>query len=303
MEGFLLQARNIHLFIPVFLIAVAYSTISTLGYSTVVKPLLTKFFHDAEDLWGANPVWPGYDDLVVETLIRAGHLVAAGTAYLLITTFTIGPAVLAFAVFAAVAACSGERSWRSSSSHALVRMLLAGGDGLKGPFGTALLGHVLHAVAYRGTILVLGFYIALFLRYTSPVLLSMELLVFLLGHLFALYMEVVCTLAVVVSAAEPAGCFYGVRALRQAWWIMAEKTTLAVILVFVRGAVKVVVKTISIRVVFVYRIHYYYTVAYAILSGFVYISLCAALQLWFVCATTIYYYQCRQRKDSYYCSI
>jgi len=86
-------------------------------------------------------------------------------------------------------------------------MLLAGGDGLKGPFGTALLGHVLHAVAYRGTILVLGFYIALFLRYTSPVLLSMELLVFLLGHLFALYMEVVCTLAVVVSAAEPAGCF------------------------------------------------------------------------------------------------
>ena len=118
MEGFLLQARNIHLFIPIFLIAVAYTTISTLGYSTVVKPLLTKFFHDAEDLWGANPVWTGYADLVVEARIRASHLVAASTAYLLITTFTIGPAVLAVAVSAAVTSCSGRGDCRSTRLYA-----------------------------------------------------------------------------------------------------------------------------------------------------------------------------------------
>jgi hypothetical protein len=79
------------------------------------------------------------------------------------------------------------------------------------------------------------------------------------------------------------------------------KTTPAVILVFVKAVVTAVTEAMSIRV-YIYPIHYYYnlTMAYAILPGFVSISLYAALQLWFVCAATIYYYQCRQRKDGYY---
>jgi hypothetical protein len=124
MEGFLLQARNIHLFIPVFLIAVAYTTLSTLGYSTVVEPLLVEVFHHAEKLWFWGRNDPVYADLVVETLIRAGHLVSPSTTYLLITTFTIGPAVLAVAVSAAVTSCFGEGR---SSFYTLVRKLLAGG--------------------------------------------------------------------------------------------------------------------------------------------------------------------------------
>jgi hypothetical protein len=121
-------------------------------------------------------------------------------------------------VSAAVTSCSGEGR---SSFYTLVRKLLAGGL-MKGPFGTALLGHVLHAVACRGAILVFELRTAFYLRYTSDV--SMEFLLFLLGRIFALYMEVVCTLAVVVSVAEPAGCLYGARALRQAWRISAEKS-------------------------------------------------------------------------------
>jgi len=106
------------------------------------------------------------------------------------------------------------------SFYTLVRKLLAGG--LKGaPFSTALLSHILHAVACRGAILVFELYTAFYLRYTSDV--SMQFLLFLLGHIFALYVEVVCTLAVVVSAAEPAGCFYAARALRQAWRISRQR--------------------------------------------------------------------------------
>jgi hypothetical protein len=46
---------------------------------------------------------------------------------------------------------------------------------------------------------------------------SMEFLLFLRGHIFALYMEVICTLAIVVLVAELASCFNGARVLRQAW--------------------------------------------------------------------------------------
>lgn len=55
----------------------------------------------------------------------------------------------------------------------------------KGPIGSTLLGHALHAVTCRGAIFVFGLYIAFFLRFTSHVLLNMEFLLFLLGHIFA----------------------------------------------------------------------------------------------------------------------
>jgi len=39
--------------------------------------------------------------------------------------------------------------------------------------------------------------------------------------------------------------------------------------------------------------------ACSVLAGLVYVSFYAALQTWFVCAATLYYYQCRQGNGGY----
>ena len=138
-EGFLLPAcDDVRLFLPTFLVAVAYTAISVHGYSAAVGPLLTHVFHHAEDLWGSNPAWHGHDELVRDTWELAGKLVAAGATYVLVTVLTVGPAVSAATVSAAVALCSGERS--ALSSHPLAagkQPAAAGGRGLRGPFRTA----------------------------------------------------------------------------------------------------------------------------------------------------------------------
>ena len=295
-EGFLLPAcDDVRLFLPTFLVAVAYTAISVHGYSAAVGPLLTHVFHHAEDLWGSNPAWHGHDELVRDTWELAGKLVAAGAAYVLVTVFTVGPAVSAATVSAAVALCSGERS--ASSSHPLAagkQPAAAGGRGVMGPFRTAVLCGALHVVACRGAIFVWAFYVSFHLRHMSPVVLTVEFLFFLLCHLFALYVELVCTVAIVVAAAEPAGCFQGARALRQAWWLVAERTRPAVVLVIVKGAVTAVAETVSF-----YPVRFYHGMACSVLAGLVYVAFYAALQTWFVCATTLYYYQCRQGNGGY----
>lgn len=94
---------------------------------------------------------------------------------------------------------------------------------------TAVLCRALH-IACQSTIQAFRTYI----RYRG--LLSLGIPFLVLGHGSRHCLQLVGTLAVMMSASEPAGCFRGVRAFRKALWLVLGDTAPAVVLVVVRCA-------------------------------------------------------------------
>ncbi|KAB8109677.1 hypothetical protein EE612_046036, partial [Oryza sativa] len=107
-EGFLLPSRNRSLFVAVFLLVVASTSVLLLVNDLAVQPIAVEILLDAKALNTTDPMSPDFTKLVKEIQDDTRELMIATAAYSLFAV-VIGFAIRIIILFGAVATFSGEQ--------------------------------------------------------------------------------------------------------------------------------------------------------------------------------------------------
>ncbi|KAF8740069.1 hypothetical protein HU200_013829 [Digitaria exilis] len=283
-DGALLPARNRSLFMVVFALAVAYTSLLLLINDLAIKPRADDVLRDVMAFRVTNgtteAIAPDERDHLLQSLGKdTWRLVWASAAYLLLDV-TVGNAVWIVALFAAVATFAGETS--SCSFAALLGKARA--QQLKGTVLTVAFVYGLQ-VAYVVLLLsaMAALLVHLFVKGPTGLLLLGFLLLFS-AAVFLVYFVFLCALSVVVAVAEPGG-MAPVRGRRRR----------AVLFVAMVGALSFAC----------YRAHALArtrgavgSTALGMLLGFLYAVAVAGVELFAVCAITAFYYECKESSDA-----
>uniref|UniRef100_A0ACD5ZZK5 Uncharacterized protein n=1 Tax=Avena sativa TaxID=4498 RepID=A0ACD5ZZK5_AVESA len=281
-HGFLLPARHRGLFLPLLALTAALAAGLLLANSLAVQPLATAVLLDANAISRAHRDSAAYPGLV-RTLKSDLRRLLLDVGACLLAAVVAGSAIKIATVFAAVAAFSGTERPTVSA------VLRSARGNLLGPFLTIAFGYVLE-VACAAAIVALALLMVYLLEY-SVLLLFLDLLLVLLASLFLVYLTVVCTVAVVVSAAEPGP--RGVAAVSRAWRLMERKNAQAVLYLVATcalGAAVSPVYTLALR-------WWQQLPGSGVAAGVAYVVLLGAVEVFSVAAVTAYYFECRESKE------
>lgn len=263
-EGVLIPTRNCSLFSSILVLNVACAAVAALHYAFVIRPLGTTILRDLEALNHTHPRSYGHARLMKEIQANALEFLIDMAVYLLATT-VVSSAVSIVSAHAAVATSSAG----SEGPHGLGSLLASVRGNLRGPFVTALLSNVLPLLCAGA--------VAALVLVMHPAATPQALLI-VLAVLVALYLStVLCSMAIVVSVAEP-GC-HGAGAFGRALQLAAAKNRKGLLFMVVQSVATAAICT-NIMV-------------YAGLLRFVYVLLQGAVQVVSVCAITAYYYECK----------
>ncbi|XP_052168444.1 uncharacterized protein LOC127785065 [Oryza glaberrima] len=277
-EGFLLPSRNRSLFVAVFLLVVASTSVLLLVNDLAVQPIAVEILLDAKALNTTDPMSPDFTKLVKEIQDDTRELMIATAAYSLFAV-VIGFAIRIIILFGAVATFSGEQ-------HTFGTLLGKARTQLKGPLLTLAFVFVLE-IAYVALLVAMAGLLAFLMvkKYYVPfLLLSLFVLV---GFIFLVYFSVLCSFSVVVSVAEP-WC-HGAGAFGRAWRLVKEKKRRAVLFV---AAISVLASIVSA----VYKLSMAgarSSIVAGLLLGLVFAILMGAVELFGVCSLTAFYYECK----------
>ncbi|KAL6626479.1 hypothetical protein ACP70R_030205 [Stipagrostis hirtigluma subsp. patula] len=196
-------ARSRTIFVQLFTLAAGTSTALYLCKSAALQPIAAAV--NSEAAVGRDAAFPTIvrafmSDHMWHLLAGAGCLVASGV---------LGSAIKITTVFAAVSSCS-----HGHQDHTLASLLGTVKRNAWGPIATASLGYVLQVACVAATVVSAAPLFILGESY-SPLMIMLHLLLLFLALLFYLYLEVVCAVALVASAAEPG--LRGMGAVRRAW--------------------------------------------------------------------------------------
>ncbi|KAJ1267976.1 hypothetical protein BS78_07G100600 [Paspalum vaginatum] len=249
-EGLLLPARNPALFARVMALTVA---------ETALKVYLVMLLLDVAQ------------DVIIVAVVAAYYL-------------TLGAAVRAITTSAAVATCGVDNETDAPTFRQVVAKALYGGGGVT--VATAIHVQIL-AIACELGAAALAFLAVLLVSYTRTLLLlDLVLLVVLIVSIARLYIHVVLSVALVLSASEPGRHHLTAgAALRRAWVLTAEKAGNAVICVL---ADTVLAAVTSPR-------QWHTTTPSGEPLELVRLLISCAGRVLSVCAVTAYYYDCRRR--------
>ncbi|KAL6638758.1 hypothetical protein ACP70R_023617 [Stipagrostis hirtigluma subsp. patula] len=230
-HGVVIPARRCGLFLQVFALSVALSMVPRLYALYVVAPLAAAADADFHRVTRRDDDVSIADPAARLKSFAWDHkwLMVSGAGYLALY-LAAGLVTKVATVSAAVASCSGER--QTSAASFLRR---ARGDLLPG-LATAALGCVLKAAcAGAGAAAVVAMPLIVYWCLPARLLLLAALLALVAFH-FYFYLDAVCTVAVVSSAAEPGGRRGGAGAVARAWRLMRGATARALVYVAVTWA-------------------------------------------------------------------
>ncbi|CAO2149174.1 unnamed protein product [Urochloa humidicola] len=276
-EGLLLPSQNRRLFAAVFAIYIASYSLFLVAYEIGYQPIALKVLRDIYTLINTDRRSPVYGYLFQKLHNDNHKLLHASAAYLLLVV-VVGSVIQLITVFAAVTTYSGE-------VHSFGTLLGKAKAQVKGPVLTLAFVYALEitAATLLSCLAALLIFFA-FNRYFG--LLLVGSLVVLVGYTFYFCLCFVCSLGVVVSVAEPGHC--GAGAVGRAWQLVKGGQRCAMLLMTVTGVLAAV-----------FSPFYWLTkiCPVALLLGFLYSVLMAAVDLFGVCALTAYYYECKGRDD------
>ncbi|CAL4950694.1 unnamed protein product [Urochloa decumbens] len=284
--GALLPARNRSLFVAVFALAVAYTSLLQLINDLTVQPHADKLLHDVafnnSGTGGRTTRSPDeYAQLLQGLEKDAWDLARPGAAYLLLDA-TVGSAVWIVALLAAVATCSGSGGKALSFGKATAAQLM--GAALTVAFAYAV------EIAYAAVLLAVAAALVphILANKGGSLLLIMGCLL-LSAFAFALlvYFTSLCVLGVVVAAAEPGR--RGAGAVARAWRLLEgrKRRFLQVLAVFAA------LTSACSKVHALARKHTLSIPALQLLWGFLHAVAVAVVKLFAVCTITVFYYQCK----------
>ncbi|KAE8777591.1 hypothetical protein D1007_49561 [Hordeum vulgare] len=289
-EGLLLPTRNRRLFMAVYAVVFASTTLLLLGSDVVILPLANEIQLDLMALDSADPGSPDFAKLVQEVQDDTKELLLVGAGYLVLAV-VVSSAVRILLLFAAVSTYS-EPTATSLSLGALLGKARAQ---LKGPLLTLGFVYVLQIVcivlvAFMGVLLgVLMF----MLRHHLIVLVVASTPLLAAAIIFTVYFSFLCSLSIVVAVAEPGR--HGAAALGEAWRLAKGKRRQIVPYLAATGALAAVLSPVHTLARACAGDN---KVALGLLLGLVYAALMALVQLFAVCAMTAFYYECKENSDN-----
>ncbi|CAL4964411.1 unnamed protein product [Urochloa decumbens] len=283
--GALLPSRNQSLFVAVFALAVAYTSLLQLVNDLAVQPHADKLLHD---VMAFNNSGTGgrtarssdeYAQLLQGLEKDAWDLARPGAAYLLLDA-TVGSAVWIVALLAAVATCSGSGGKTLSFGKATAAQLM--GAALTVAFAYAV------GIAYAAVLLAAAAALVphiLAAKGASLLLILGCLLLSALAFALLVYFTSLCVLGVVVAAAEPGR--RGAGAVARAWRLLEgrKRRFLQVLAVFAA------LTTACSKAHALARKHTLSVPALELLWGFLHAVAVAVVKVFAVCTITVFYYQ------------
>ncbi|KAF8724090.1 hypothetical protein HU200_021103 [Digitaria exilis] len=282
-DGALLPTRNRRLFMAVFVLLVAYTSLLLLVDNLAIQPREDEVFHNVMAFSnGTDAISPDELDLLLQDLRKhTWMLLWDGAAYLLLDV-TIGSAVLIIALFAAVATYAGETSCSFAAVLGKARAQLK---------GTALTVAFVYGITY--TVLILSIVAAVLLDLDLNLLfVKVPTRLLLLGWLLVEYFVFICELSVVVAVAEPGR--HGTNAVGRAWRLLRGRRIRAVLFVAMTSTLTFVCN----RAYGLAKTRAVGCPVSVVLLGFMYAITMAAVELFAVCAITAFYYECKERNDA-----
>ncbi|KAF8654949.1 hypothetical protein HU200_061381 [Digitaria exilis] len=289
-HGAVLPARNGALFAPLLVLTAALAAALLLGNALAVQPLAAAVLLDADAIGRADPATAAYRRLVaaLQSDLR-GLLLAVGGC--LLGALVAGSAIKIATVFAAVAAFPYPSSFSSGGRATVAAAIGAAKGNIWGPVLTVAFGYAIE-LACAAAIVGLAVLAVALLDY-SLLLLFLDALLVLLASLFLVYLNVVCAVAVVVSAAEPGR--RGAGAVSRAWRLMSGRAAQAVLYVVATCALGVAVSP-----VYTLALSWWpRNAASGVAAGVAYVLLLGAVEVFSTVAVTAYYFQCRESKEEF----
>ncbi|XP_044954937.1 uncharacterized protein LOC123405231 [Hordeum vulgare subsp. vulgare] len=291
-EGLLLPTRNRRLFMAVYAVVFASTTLLLLSSDVVIQPLANEIQLDLMALDSADPGSPDFAKLVQEVQDDTKELLLVGAGYLVLAV-VVSSAVRILLLFAAVSTYSDSEPGATSLS--LGALLGKARAQLKGPLLTLGFVYVLQIVcivlvAFMGVLLgVLMF----MLRHHLIVLVVASTPLLAAAIIFTVYFSFLCSLSIVVAVAEPGR--HGAAALGEAWRLAKGKRRQIVPYLAATGALAAVLSPVHTLARACAGDN---KVALGLLLGLVYAALMALVQLFAVCAMTAFYYECKENSDN-----
>ncbi|CAO2174146.1 unnamed protein product [Urochloa humidicola] len=284
-EGAHLHARNRTLFVVVFALAAAYTSLLQLFEDLAVQPHADKV---ALDITAYNNSGTGRTRSPKERaqLLQVlekdlWDLARPGAVYFLVDA-TIGSAVWIVVILAAVATCSDSGG---SFGKAMAQFM---GPALTVAFAYAVQIAYVAALLAAAAKLVSYSHILLVMKGVIPLLLLVCLLPVVAFHV---YFTFLCVLSVVVAAAEPGR--RGPGALARAWQLLKGRNRRFVKLLVVVASLT----GICYRVHAMVRTHAHSIPLLELLLGFLYAVAVTAVKLFAVCTFTVFYDDCKVAND------
>ncbi|CAO2141977.1 unnamed protein product [Urochloa humidicola] len=278
-EGLLLPSQNRRLFAALFTIYIASYSLLLVAYEIGYQPIALKVLRDIYTLINTNRRSPVYGYLFQKLHNDNQKLLHASAAYLLLVV-VVGSIIQLVAIFAAVTTYSGE-------VHTFGTLLGKAKAQVKGPVLTLAFVYALQITA--ATVLSCLAALLIFLAFNQYFgLLLVGSLVVLVGYAVYFCLCFVCSLGVVVAVAEPGRC--GAGAVGRAWKLVKGGQRRAMLLMTITGVLAAMFSPF-------YWLTKICPVSGALLLGFLYTVLMAAVDLFGVCALTAFYYECKGRDD------
>ncbi|CAL5009556.1 unnamed protein product [Urochloa decumbens] len=281
-EGLLLPTHNRKLFTAVFAIIVASTYLLSLDSYLAIQPLTDEIRTDTNALNSTDPSSPKLLHLHQEIQDDTRDLSITGMVYFLVSVI-IRSVIQIVVHFAAVATYSGEM-------HTFASLLGKAKAQLKGPILTLAFVYALEMIAWMALAVAMIVPLAFLMikEYMASVYVYTLLVTVTFTFLIS-YLSFLRSLSIVVAVAEPGR--HSAGALGRAWRMMKGKKLLqAVLFIFVTvvlsagfwPVVQTLAKKCALR-----------NMAARLLLGFLYSILMAVVQVFDVCAMTVFYYECK----------
>ncbi|CAL4996248.1 unnamed protein product [Urochloa decumbens] len=282
-EGLLLPTHNRKLFTAVFAIIVASSYLLSLDSYLAIQPLTDEIRTDTNALNSTDPSSQKFLHLHQEMQDDGTRgFSITGVVYFLVPVI-IRSVIQIVLHFSAVATYSGEM-------HTFASLLGKAKAQLKGPILTLAFVYALEMIAWM--VLAVAMVVPLAFLMIKEYMASVYVYTLLVTVAFTFlisYLSFLRSLSMVVAVAEPGR--HSAGAVGQAWRMMKGRKLMQavlfiiVIVVFSAGfwpVVKTLAKKCALR-----------NMAARLLLGFLYSILMAVVQVFDVCAMTVFYYECK----------
>ncbi|KAF7111112.1 hypothetical protein CFC21_111157 [Triticum aestivum] len=279
-EALVLPTRNPKLFAPILIFVAAIAFLIPAVNVVFIQPLTAEMLHHVAEMQTTDPSSAEYARLLEEIRQEARELVLIAVALTVVTLpLVFAKQILAFS--AASTTYSGDRY----SLAELLRRVTKWAN-LRGPLVTVGVVTALQLTFMA----LLGVYLSAVMRHAG--VLSVQGAVFVLAFLAFMYFGVVAVVGVAVSVADE-GC-RGVRALGRAWRLMTrvrrkEGALLAAVMVLLPTVVSPVYALALTYARKSMAVGLYLLFGYALLS--------AAVQVFYIAAATVYYYEAMESKE------
>ncbi|XP_047050107.1 uncharacterized protein LOC124655217 [Lolium rigidum] len=283
-EALILPTRNPKLFTPVLLLLAGTAFLGPVVQVVFVQPLAYDMMIHFVEMGNMDPSSPEYAKILEEIKQDAVKLVLIVIAQLIVTlALAFLNQIIAF--FAASTTYSGSRYSLAELIHEIRK-----GSTLKGPFITLAVVTTLN-FAWMAVLTAL---LSAVMR--GGGMLSVEGLAFALTFLAFMYFTVVALVGVAASVVDEE--YRGVGALRQAWRLMTRvKRKEGLVLVLVTHLLPTVVTPLYGVVALLYA----KSMAAALCMLAVYGFLSGAVQVYYLAAATVYYYEAMDSKEEAPC--